>query len=134
MELTDQTRLVRRLRIALAGVSMLVGLCLIGFLGVLFYWNTYLLGNEGVDPFTRGPYVGGRPASAAELRFLGPEASQVKLTAVAPDGRVTIATNGRFAGLTAGQRYIWTAAVDGIGRASGWGDRRGDPNRDGRVG
>ncbi len=119
MELTDQTRLVRRLRIALAGVSMLVGLCLIGILGVLFYWNTYLLGNEGVDPFTRGPYVVGLTSSAAELRFLGPKASQVKLTAVAPDGRVTVATNGRFTGLTAGQRYIWTAAVDGIGRASG---------------
>ena len=57
MESSDQTRLVRKLRIALVLVAMLVGVAVIAVIGVLFYWNSYLLGSRGDDPFTRGPYA-----------------------------------------------------------------------------
>ena len=119
MNAPDQTRRIRRLRIALVGLSMLVAVCLIAIFGVLFYWDRYLLSVPGADPFTRGPYVVGLTSTAAELRFLGPDPSQVVLTAIAPDGTDVVARAGRFTGLVAGQRYVWTAAVGGIGQASG---------------
>ncbi len=50
----DQTRLIRKLRIALVLVAMLVGVAVIAVIGVLFYWNSYLLGSRGDDPFKRG--------------------------------------------------------------------------------
>ena len=50
----DQLRLIKRLRIALVLVAMLVGVAVIAVIGVLFYWNSYLLGSRGDDPFTRG--------------------------------------------------------------------------------
>ncbi len=112
-------RLIRRLRIALVAVSMVLGLALILVLATLFYWNTYLLGGESDEPFTRGPYVVGLTSSSAEVRFKGPDAEDVRLAAVAPDGTTTVAEAGVFKGLEPGQRYVWTAAVDGIGRASG---------------
>ena len=90
MEAPDQTRLVRKLRIALVLVAMLVGVAVIAVIGVLFYWNSYLLGSRGDDPFTRGPYVVGLTSTGAEVRFLGPDPSKVTLTAVAPDGTQTM--------------------------------------------
>ncbi len=119
MEPPDQTRLVRKLRIALVLVSMLVGVAVIAVIGVLFYWNSYLLGSRGDDPFTRGPYVVGLTSTAAELRFIGPDPAKVTLTAIAPDGTSVVAKAGKFFGLTPGQRYLWTAAIDGMGQASG---------------
>ena len=119
MESPDQTRLVRKLRIALVLVAMLVGVAVIAVIGVLFYWNSYLLGSRGDDPFTRGPYVVGLTSTGAEVRFLGPDPSKVTLTAVAPDGTSVVAKDGKFIGLESGQRYLWTATVDGIGQASG---------------
>ena len=119
MEPPDQTRLVRKLRIALVLVAMLVGVAMIAVIGVLFYWNSYLLGSRGDDPFTRGPYVVGLTSTGAELRFLGPDPSKVTLTALAPDGTSVVAKDGKFAGLESGQRYLWTATIDGMGQASG---------------
>lgn len=116
---TDQTRLIRRLRIALVGVAMLLGLALIAVLGVLFYWNLYLLGGAEDGPFTRGPYVVSVTPTVAELRFSGPDPEDVVLTAVAPDGTSVTAIGGRFERLQPGQRYVWTASVDGRGGASG---------------
>jgi predicted phosphodiesterase len=118
-EFADSARLVRRLRIALVGVAMLFGLALIGVLGVLFYWNAYLLEGEGKDPFTRGPYVVGLSETTASVRFLGPDPERVEITAVAPDGTEVTAAAGDFTGLEPGTRYLWTAVVDAIGRASG---------------
>jgi len=116
---TDPTRLIRRLRVALVGVAMLFGVALILVLGVLFYWNAYLLEGEGDDPFTRGPYVVGLSETTASVRFLGPDPERVEITAVAPDGTEVTSAAGDFTGLEPGTRYLWTAAVDGIGRASG---------------
>jgi len=116
----DPARLVRRLRIALVAVAMLLGLTLVLVLGVLFYWNAYLLGDRGEDPFTRGPYVVGLSETTASVRLLGPDPARVALTAVAPDGtEVEASPTGDFTGLAPGTRYLWTAAVDGIGQASG---------------
>lgn len=115
----NETRLIKRLRIALVLVSMLVGISLIAVLAVLFYWNAFLLGSDGEDPFTRGPFVADVSADSAIVRFSGPDASTVSLVAVAPDGSQVEAVEGRFSGLQAGQRYVWTAAVDGVGEASG---------------
>ncbi len=115
----DSARLIRRLRVALVLLAMLVGVALVAVIAVVLYWNTYLLDDRGDDPFTRGPFVAGLSATTAEVRFLGPDASAVQLTAIAPDGTHVVAKDGLFAGLEPGERYVWTAAVDGIGQASG---------------
>ncbi len=47
----DQTRLIRRLRVALVLLAMLVGIALVAVIAVVFYWNTYLLDDRGHDPF-----------------------------------------------------------------------------------
>ena len=116
---SDQTRLIKRLRIALVLVAMLVGICVVAVLGVLFYWNSYLLEQPKSDPFTRGPFVADVSADSAIVRFLGPPADSVTLVAAAPDGTTVEAANGVFSGLEPGQRYVWTAVIDGGGRASG---------------
>jgi hypothetical protein len=43
----------------------------------------------------------------------------VDLAAIGADGRALQAEDGRFAGLSPGTAYAWTAAVDGVVRASG---------------
>ena len=111
----DDARLIRRLRVALVVLAMIVGICLIGVIAVLFYWNSYLLGSNDASPFTRGPWVADVSSDAAIIRFAGPKASTVALTAVAPDGTQVIAKGGEFTGLQAGQRYVWTAAVGWVG-------------------
>ncbi|MGI9116911.1 MAG: hypothetical protein ACR2JV_04670 [Gaiellales bacterium] len=115
----DPARLIRRLRLALVLLAMLVGVCLVGVIAVLFYWNNYLLGSNAPDPFTRGPWVADVSSNSALIRFKGPAAKDVVLTAIAPDGRQVVATDGAFRGLEPGQRYAWTAAIDGMGRATG---------------
>ncbi len=114
----DSARLIRRLRVALVALVMLVGVALVVVIAVVFYWNAYAR-DRGDDPFTRGPFVAGLSATTAKLHFLGPDAADVTLTAIAPDGTHVVAKGGVFAGLEPGQRYVWTAAIDGIGQASG---------------
>ena len=116
-ESVDQSRLIRRLRVALVLCAMLVGVCVLAMLGILFYWQQYLLEGERTDPFTRGPFVADVSADSALVRWQGP--SGVKLLAAAPDGTTVTARDGRFTGLAAGTRYVWTASVDGVGAASG---------------
>ena len=116
---SDQTRLIKRLRIALVVLAMVVGICLVGVIAVLFYWNSYLLGSNDASPFTRGPWVADVSTNAAIVRFEGPKASDVALTAVAPDGSQAVAKAGVFSGLKPGQRYVWTASVGGVGQTSG---------------
>ena len=115
----DQTRLIKRLRIALVLVAMFTGICIVAVLGILFYWNSFLLEQPKSDPFTRGPFVADVSADSAIVRFLGPDPATVTLVAAAPDGTTFEAEGGVFRGLEAGQRYIWTAVIDGAGRASG---------------
>jgi len=115
----DPPRLIRRLRVALVLCAMLVGLCMLALLAVLFYWQQFLLQGQRSDPFTRGPFVADVSRDTAIVRFSGPEPSSVTLVAAAPDGTTVEATDGRFTGLQPGLRYAWTAAVDGVGAASG---------------
>lgn len=115
----DPARLIRRLRVALVLLAMLVGLCVLAVLGVLFYWQQYLLEAPRDDPFTRGPFVADVSGDSAIVRFSGPDAGSVRLVAAAPDGTTVEAAGGRFSGLEPGQRYVWTASVDGVGAASG---------------
>jgi len=115
----DQTRLIKRLRIALVVLAMVVGICLVGVIAVLFYWNSYLLGSNDASPFTRGPWVADVSSNAAIVRFEGPKTPDVALTAVAPDGSQAVAKAGVFSGLKPGQRYVWTASVGGVGQTSG---------------
>ena len=82
----DQTRLIKRLRIALVLVAMFTGICIVAVLGILFYWNSFLLEQPKSDPFTRGPFVADVSADSAIVRFLGPDPATVTLVAAAPDG------------------------------------------------
>lgn len=115
----DPARLVRRLRVAFVMTAILLGLCLLAVLATLFYWQQYLLAGDRVGPFTRGPFVADVSGDSAIVRFAGPEPSTVSLVAAAPDGTTVEAEAGVFTGLEPGQRYVWTASVDGIGAASG---------------
>ncbi len=65
----DSARLIRRLRVALVLLGMLVGVALVAVIAGVFYWNAYLLGDRGDDPFTRGPFVAGLSATTAEVRW-----------------------------------------------------------------
>lgn len=118
-EPAEPTRLIHRLRVALALTAMLLGLSVLAVLATLFYWQQYLLAGDRVGPFTRGPYVADVARDTAIVRFAGPDASTVTLVAAAPDGTTVEARDGRFSGLEPGVRYVWTASVDGIGAASG---------------
>ncbi len=108
----------RRLRRALIGVAMLAALALLVVAAVVVYWRIYLLGPSG-DPFTRGPYPVRVGETDAELRWRGPAPGDVTIVAVGPDGRQTTARDGVLEGLAPGARHVWTASVDGVGRASG---------------
>jgi hypothetical protein len=115
----DDARLVRRLRLALVGVSMLCGLCVLAVAAVLVYWRLYLLGPSS-GPFARGPFLTRLNGTSAQLKWTLKDGGRtVELRALAPDGRPAEAVDGRFSGLKPGTRYAWTASVDGIGRAAG---------------
>jgi hypothetical protein len=107
----------RRLRRGLVGLAMLCAVLALLVVAVLVYWRLYLLGPSG-DPFTRGPFVTRLGTATATLAWSIDGDQAVSMTATGPDGTAT-ATRGRFSGLQPGTRYIWTASVDGVGRASG---------------
>ena len=117
--MTDQalTPRERRLRRGLVALAMLSALLVLAVVAVLVYWRLYLLGPSG-DPFTRGPFVTRLDTTGATLAWSIDGGRGVELTATGPDGTVA-AAGGRFTGLAPGTRYIWTASVGGVGRASG---------------
>jgi predicted phosphodiesterase len=108
----------RRLRRALIGVSMLAALALLVVGGVVLYWRLYLLGPSG-DPFTRGPYLLRVTGDEAELRWRTAGERSVELTALDEAGRTVGSRDGRLTGLRPGERYAWTASVDGLAAAAG---------------
>jgi hypothetical protein len=112
--LTSRERRLRRGLVALAMLSAVLALLVVA---VLVYWRLYLLGPSG-DPFTRGPFVIRLSETQASLAWSTDGDQHVDLTATGPDG-TSVATGGRLTGLQPGTRYIWTASVDGVGRASG---------------
>src|SRR4051812_14058283 len=99
-------------------MSMLCALLVLGIAAVVFYWKSYLLEPRG-DPFTRGPFVTRLTEQTAELRWRVKDDVPVTVRAVGEDGSSADARGGAFSGLTPGTRYAWTAAVDGVTRASG---------------
>src|SRR5690348_7911584 len=64
----DDARLVRRLRLALVGVSILCGLCVLAVIAVLVYWRLYLLGPTS-GPFARGPFLTRLDGTSARLKW-----------------------------------------------------------------
>jgi hypothetical protein len=116
--MTVRTPLERRLRRAVAALAMLTALLALVVVAVLVYWKLYLL-SPTADPFSRGPFVIRLDETSAQLAWTLPGDRRVQLTATAPDGTTVTAADGRFTGLEPGVRYVWTAAVGGIGRASG---------------
>ena len=107
----------RRLRRGLVALAMLCASLALLVVAVLIYWRLYLLGPSG-DPFTRGPFVIRLSTNEATLAWSAEGGRRVELTAAGRGGTVTGA-GGRLTGLRPGTRYIWTASVGGIGRASG---------------
>lgn len=108
----------RRLRRALIGVSMLAALALLAVAGVIAYWALYLLGPSG-DPFTRGPYLLRVTGTEAELRWRTDGEREVTVAALDEAGRAARVREGLITGLRPGERYSWTAAVDGRAGAAG---------------
>ena len=123
-------RRIRRIPV-LFGISM----ALIAVLGVLFYWNLYLLGGAEDGPFTRGPYVVSVNPTMAELRFSGPDPEDVVLTAVAPDGTSVAAIGGRFERLQSGSDQPCARGCgQGAHRSAARGRRPAGPAGAGRPG
>jgi hypothetical protein len=114
--MSEPSRTVRRLRVALVGVSMLCALLVLVTIAAVVYWRLYLE-QPTPGPFERRPYVVRLGSTSAQLKWRidGP----VELRAIGPDGSSFTAQDGRFDGLEPGVRYGWTAAVDGLTRASG---------------
>ena len=114
--MSDPPRTVRRLRVALVGVSMLCALLVLVTAAAVVYWRLYLE-QPTPGPFERRPYLVRLGPTSAELKWRidGP----IELRAVGPDGGSFTASGGRFEGLSPGVRYGWTAAVDGLTWASG---------------
>ncbi len=71
------------------------------------------------DPFARGPFLTRLDETSATLAWSTRGRAAVDLRAVGPDGESLAAVKGRFTGLRPGTLYAWTAAVDGVARASG---------------
>jgi predicted phosphodiesterase len=115
---TDRTPLERRLRRVVAGLAMLCAVLVLVIVAIGIYWKLYLL-SPSADPFTRGPFVIRLGPTSAELAWSLPGDAPVQVVATAPDGSQATARGGRFTGLEPGVRYLWTASVGGVGRASG---------------
>jgi hypothetical protein len=109
---------VRRLRWALIGVSMLCAVLVLVVLGVLMYWNRYLLG-PGEGAFSRGPHLVRLSEDTAKLAWRVKEGKPVDLRAISPDGQEVVARDGSFTRLRPGTAYAWTASVDRRAQASG---------------
>jgi hypothetical protein len=116
--MTDRTPLERRLRRVVAGLAMACALLVIAVAAVLIYSKLYLL-EPSADPFSRGPFVIRLGETSAELAWTLPGHGRVQLVATAADGTSVTGRDGRFSGLEPGARYLWTAAVGGVGRAAG---------------
>ena len=97
---------------------MLAALALLVVAAVVVYWRIYLLGPSG-DPFSRGPYVVRVDGDRAEMRWRAGGDPDVTIVAVDPAGRQVTARDGVLEGLAPGVRHVWTASIDGVGRASG---------------
>jgi hypothetical protein len=109
---------VRRLRLALIGVSMLCAVLALVVVAVFVYWDRYLLGPSS-GSFQRGPFLTRLSADSATLAWQARGGAPVELRAVSADGTPVAARGGRFTGLRPGTAYAWTAAVGGTTRASG---------------
>ena len=109
---------VRRLRWALIGVSMLCAVLVLVVVGVLGYWNRYLLG-PGDGAFSRGPYLVRLSEDSAKLAWRVRGGAAVQMRAIGDDRHEVEARGGVFTRLRPGQAYGWTAAVDGTTQASG---------------
>jgi Calcineurin-like phosphoesterase len=116
--MTERTPLERRLRRAVVALAMLCALLVLAIVAVLGYWRLYLL-SASADPFSRGPFLIRLGETSAQLAWTLPGSRPVELVATAPDGTSVTGHAGRFTGLEPGVRYLWTASVGGIGRASG---------------
>jgi len=114
--MSDPPRTVRRLRVALVGVSMLCALLVLVTVAAIAYWRLYLE-QPTPGPFERRPYMVRLGPTSAELKWRIDQ--PIELRAVGPDGGSFTARGGRFDGLSPGVRYGWTAAVDGLTWASG---------------
>ena len=109
---------VRRLRLALIALAMVCAVLVLVVLGVLVYWNRYLLGpSDGA--FERGPYLVRLSEDSAKLAWKVRDGKPVDLRAVSTGGREVGARGGTFTGLRPGTVYAWTAAVDRRTQASG---------------
>src|SRR3954468_24548371 len=98
----DDARLVRRLRLALVGVSILCGICVLAVVAVLVYWRLYLLGPSS-GPFARGPFLTRLSGTSAQLKWTLKDGSKtVELRALAADGSTAEARGGGFSGLQPG--------------------------------
>jgi hypothetical protein len=117
-QVSELTQRERRLRRALVALAMLCAVLVLVVVGLLAYWNLYLL-TPGADPFSRGPFLTSVTESNATLAWIKPGGGRVEISATAPDGTTADSSDGRLSGLEPGTRYLWTASVGGIGRASG---------------
>jgi Calcineurin-like phosphoesterase len=114
----SEAKTIRRLRMALVGVSMLCALLVLAVAGVVYYWKTYLLEPRS-DPFRRGPFITRLSETGATLRWQVDGDRPVELRAIGQDGSTATAHGGTFTGLHPGTRYAWMASIDGATRASG---------------
>jgi hypothetical protein len=92
---------------------------LVAVVALAWYGSTYLARPTG-SAFERAPYltsVTGTQASFAWRARSGE--APVSLSALAPDGSVAVARDGRLTGLRSGTRYAWTANIAGRSVAAG---------------
>ena len=113
---TASSRAVRGVLAALVVTTMVL---LLAVVALTWYGATYLV-RPPSETFARGPFLTRVTQTEADLAWTvkGGEGA-VGLTALAPDGSTTVATDGRLTGLRPGTRYVWTANIGGRSRASG---------------
>ncbi len=106
-------------RRVLAALVITTSLLLVTVLGLAWYGSTYLL-RPAAGVFTRAPYLTRVTTTEAAFAWKVKDGTgDVDLKVLAPDGVVSAATDGRFAGLRPGTRYVWTANIEGRSAASG---------------
>src|SRR4051812_168025 len=114
--MSDPSRTVRRLRVALVGVSMLCAFLVLLTVAAIVYWRLYLE-QPTPGPFERRPYVVRLGPTSAELKWRidGP----VELRAVGPDGGSFTGRGGRVDGPGPGGRHGRAAGRGGVGPGRG---------------